>query len=57
MKCKGLIEIGKEVMITTGKASGIAWKIKSFYRLLGSPPKPDTFAYEGEKFLEVRLSP
>ena len=44
-------------MITTRKASDIAWKSKTVYHLLKSPPQPDTLAYEVEKSLEMRLSP
>ena len=57
MKYPDLTEIGKGAMITTRKASDIAWKSKAVYRFLRSPPQPDTLSHEHEKFLEVGLSP
>ena len=57
MKYSDLTEIGKGAMITTRKASHIAWKSKTVYDLLRSPPQPDTLAYEIEKCLKMRLSP
>ena len=57
MKYRDLTEIGKGAMITTRKASDMAWKIKTVYLLLTSLPQPTTFAYDDEKFLEVRLAP
>ena len=57
MKYSDLTEIGKGAMITTRKASKIAWKSKTVYHLLRSPQQPDTLAYEVEKCLEMRLSP
>ena len=57
MKYSDLTEIGKGAMITTRKASHIAWKSKTVYDLLRSPPQPDTLAYEVEKCLKMRLSP
>ena len=57
MKYPDLTEIGKGAMITTRKASDIAWKSKAVYRFLRSPPQPDTLSYKHEKLLEVGLSP
>ena len=48
MKYPDLTEIGKGAIITTRKASDIAWKSKAIYRFLRSPPQPDTLAYEDE---------
>ena len=57
MKYADLTEIGKGGIITTRKASHIAWKSNFVYHLLRSHTIPDTLAYEAEKCLEMRLSP
>ena len=48
MKYPDLTEIGKGAMITTRKASDIAWKSKTVYHLPRSPTQADTLAYEVE---------
>ena len=45
MKYPDLTEIGKGPIITTRKASDIAWKSKAVYRFLRLPPQPDTLSY------------
>ena len=57
MKYPDLTEIEKGAMITTRKASNIAWKSETVYHLLRYHPQPDTLAYGVEKCLEMRLSP
>ena len=57
MKYPYLMDIWKGAMTTARVASDIAWKDKTIYRLLRSLAQPDTLTNEGEKFLDMRLSP